>query len=240
MSKIIFNQLDNTPTSQPAGSTMVYTKSDTGKLYAKDASNQEMEMIVLSGGRVGIGTTAPATTLTVAGTVSASPTSYYKGAHHGFHVESYGSFAMAGGSTTKMENLSTVHSNGPYGEGDGAYGGPGAAAGLADHWQTEYQRFKAPVNGWYHFSSHTFHDDVELDKSHATYLIYVSSITEIEHYLAIAVGMNNNGGHSDHRLNASGTVWLSAGSLAYASVYNGGVNARAVTAVFSGHLVSAD
>ena len=60
MSKIIFNQLDGTPSSQPAGATMLYTKTD-GLLYGKDAANQEMQVTVLSGGVV-----------TIAGALSAS------------------------------------------------------------------------------------------------------------------------------------------------------------------------
>ena len=69
MSKIIFNQLDGTPSSQPAGATMLYTKTD-GLLYGKDAANQEMQLVVLSGGKVGIGTTAPSVMLHVSGGTS--------------------------------------------------------------------------------------------------------------------------------------------------------------------------
>ena len=41
MSKIIFNQLDDTPSSQPVGAVMIYAKSDGG-MYYKNASNEEV------------------------------------------------------------------------------------------------------------------------------------------------------------------------------------------------------
>ncbi len=43
MSKLIFNQIETTPASQPTGAVMVYAKSDGG-LYYKNASNDEVQI----------------------------------------------------------------------------------------------------------------------------------------------------------------------------------------------------
>ena len=89
MSKLIFNQIDTTPVSQPAGATMLYAKAD-GSLYMKSGSSAEVLLATTSlwvsgngagninytGGNVGIGTTAPGATLTVAGSVSARAATY--------------------------------------------------------------------------------------------------------------------------------------------------------------------
>ena len=40
MSKIVFNELDNTPTAQPTGATMLYSKAD-GYLYARNGATAE-------------------------------------------------------------------------------------------------------------------------------------------------------------------------------------------------------
>ena len=41
MSRLVFNQVENTPVSTPVGATMLYVKQDGG-VYAKNASDEEI------------------------------------------------------------------------------------------------------------------------------------------------------------------------------------------------------
>ena len=70
MSRLIFNQVGTTPSDTDSGSGQVYLKGDV--LCFKRSDNQETNFIEMSGGMVGIGTTAPVQKLHVEGTIIAN------------------------------------------------------------------------------------------------------------------------------------------------------------------------